>query len=195
MIYACQVLSHFLESSGCYSGSCTLHFLFYWNNSRKNRPKIVEMSFSRPSTLPASGIHSWCRISVKDWEQDPQKRQKRPYMKLYYSSQSVGDWRISGILSADYRETRESNVSVTWAYNSCSDAWMWPMRNERAAESGNAILKIRPAKIYLSIECKKRVQAPNKRNQSESEFGSVLRTSREAVRDTVAPPTGNYLWV
>ena len=60
---------------------------------------------------------------------------------------------------------------------------MWPMRNERAAESGNAILKIRPAKIYLSIECKKRVQAPNKRNQSESEFGSVLRTSREAVRD------------
>ena len=57
------------------------------------------------------------------------------------------------------------------------------MRNERAAESGNAILKIRPAKIYLSIECKKRVQAPNKCNQSESEFGSMLRTSREAVCD------------
>ena len=63
---------------------------------------------------------------------------------------------------------------------------MWPMRNERVAESGNAILRIRSgtkAKIYLSIECKKRVQAPNKCNQSESEFGSMLRTSREAVCD------------
>ena len=61
------------------------------------------------------------------------------------------------------------------------------MRNERAAESRNAILRIRSctkAKIYHRIECKKRVQALNKRNQSESEiFGSVLRTSREAVHD------------
>ena len=38
---------------------------------------------------------------------------------LYFSlmvtenKNNVGDWRISGILSADYRETRESNVSVT----------------------------------------------------------------------------------
>ena len=62
-----------------------------------------------------------------------------------------------------------------------------PMRNERAAESGNAILRKRSgtkARIYHRIECKKRVQGPNKRNQSESEFGSVLRTSREAVRDS-----------
>ena len=60
------------------------------------------------------------------------------------------------------------------------------MRNERAAESGNAILRIRSctkAKIYHRIECKKRVQALNKRNQSESEFGSVLQTSREVVHD------------
>ena len=58
------------------------------------------------------------------------------------------------------------------------------MRNERAAESGNAILRKRSgtkAKIYHRSECKKQVQAPNKRNQSESEFGSVLRKSRRQV--------------
>ena len=88
VIYGCQVLSHFLESHGRYLVSCRLHFLFFWNNSRKTGQTSWKCRSFDCQPFHHLEFIGDIKFQRKTGSNSPPKRQQRPYVKLYSSRQT-----------------------------------------------------------------------------------------------------------